>query len=202
MASVEMNRLLDQLRIRLPGALDTAIFIELFSTLQEFFTESNIWRETVSFDVKATTANPLEEPEAYAYEIYPAAGQIVRLLEVRNGDGVPVAADMPIPGHVRLALSPNADGVYYATVALSVSDPVTRDGLPMFPTWVLQRYMPCIQDGVMGRMMTQLAKPYTSPAIGAVHLRRFRQSIGKARTEAQRQNVRAAAPWRFPTFAN
>jgi hypothetical protein len=203
MPNADMTRLMDQARIRLPGAVDGAILVELFAVMKEFFAESNLWREDIQFPVIATTANRYTDPAAFTYSITPSQGAINRLMVVRNGDGYPVHATMEIPGEIVLSTSPNSDSTYTATVALTVSDPVTSDGYPEFPDWVMNKYLNDLLDGVLGRMMSQIAKPYSSPSIALVHLRKFKQSIGRAKVEANRRNVYRAPTWRFPRgFAN
>lgn len=203
MPSANMNRLLDQARIRLPGAVDAAIMIELFAVLKEFFNDSNIWREDIEFPVFATSAGYHSDPDAFTYDVIPTQGAITRLMGVRNGDGTPIRATMEIPGYVVLAVSPNSDTTYTATVALTVTDPVTREDIPQFPEWVLNKFYNEILDGLLGRMMSQIAKPYSTPNIAAVHLRRFKQGVMRAKVEASRKNVYAAQNWRFPrNFGN
>ena len=198
MANADMNRLMDHARIRLPGALDAAIQMELFSALDEFFQKSNIWYEDVAFAVAPTTATYYSNPEAFTYELVPDQGSIVRLIGVADSQGVPQMATMPKPGDVVLSFSPNADDTYTARVTLTVTDPTTRDGYPEFPDWVLNKYGSEILDGVLGRMMSQIAKPYTSPAIAMIHLKKFSAAVSQAKVEASHQNVYRGQSWSFP----
>lgn len=72
MPNADMNRLMDHARIRLPGALDAAIQMELFSALNEFFQKSNIWYEDIQFPVQPTDDTYLENPDAFTYDIIPS----------------------------------------------------------------------------------------------------------------------------------
>ena len=204
MANADMNRFMDNARIQLPGALDGTIKLELFSVLNEFFQESNIWYEDIEFDVTTTTDTYLENPDAYTYQILPLEGGVInRLIAVTDSKAFLKHASMPKPGYVILGFSPNEDDTYTARVTKTVTDPVTRDEYPVFPDWVLNKYGNDILDGVVGRMMGQIAKPYSSPQIAVVHLRKFRQAVGKARAEAMHGNVYGGQNWRFPqTFAS
>jgi hypothetical protein len=196
MSNPDMNRLLDHARIRLPGAVDAAILVELFAVLKEFFIETNVWREQITF-----TAQP--DPSQLTYDVVPFQGSIVRLLAVTDKEGRPVPATMAQPGCITLGRSPASPEEYTAHLTLTVSDPTTREDQPQFPTWVANRYLTTLLDGLLGRMMSQIAKPYSSPAIAAVHLRNFRKGTSAARVDAKRQNVYGAATWRFPRgFAN
>lgn len=204
MANADMNRLMDNARVKLPGALDNVIQLELFSVLDEFFQSTNIWIEDIEFAVTPTNDTYLENPDAYTYELHVLdGGTINRLIGVVNSDGFAQAASMPTPGYVVLAYSPNQNDTYTARVAKTVTDPVTRDGYPVFPDWVIGKYGSDFLDGVVGRMMGQIAKPYSSPQVAMIHLRRFQQAIGKARAETMHGNVYRGQNWRFPqSFAS
>lgn len=202
MATADVNRLMDNARIRLPGALDAALQLELFSVLNEFFQVSNIWYEDVQFQVNPTTVNYLNDPNAYTYPIYPTAGTITRLIGVVDANGYPQRAYMPELGSLVLAYSPNTAQTYTARVALTVTDPVTREGYPDFPDWIMNKYGNDILDGLLGRMMSQLAKPYSSTTMAQYHLKNFKQAVNQAKVEATHQNVYRGQNWRFPqTFA-
>lgn len=198
MANADMNRLMDQARIRLPGALDAALQMELFSVMNEFFQGSNIWYEDISFAVQPTTQTYLENPDAFTYDIVPDQGAITRLMAVADGKGLPVRASMPILGQLVLQWSPNTADTYTARVALTVTDPVTREGYPEFPAWVLNKYGNEILDGLLGRMMSQIAKPYSSPAGAQFHLKNFKQAVSQAKVEASHRNVYRGQNWSFP----
>lgn len=203
MANADMNRLMDNARIRLPGALDAGIKLELFSVLNEFFQESNIWYEDIDFAVTPTAYTYLESPSSYTYDIEPAdQGVINRLMGVVSITGTLQSAVMPIPGSIILGHSPNQADTYRARVSKTITDPVTRDGYPLFPDWLLNKYGNDILDGVLGRMMSQLAKPYSNVNLAGVHLKLFKQAVNKARTEATHQNLYRGQRWSFPqTFA-
>lgn len=202
MANADMNRLMDHARVRLPGALDAALQLELFAVMNEFFQSSNIWFEDIQFAVTPTTANYLDNPEAYTYQIVPDQGSITRLIGTVDSKGFAQKAYMPTLGDVVLAYSPNTADTYTARVALTVTDPVTREGYPQFPDWVLNKYGNDILDGVIGRMMSQIAKPYSSPVMAQFHLKNFKQAVAQAKVEASHQNVYRGQTWRFPqTFS-
>lgn len=202
MANADINRLMDNARIRLPGALDAALQLELFSVLNEFFQTSNIWYQDIQFAVTPTTANYLDDPDAYTYDIIPDQGSITRLIGVVDSNGYAQKAWMPTLGSLILAFSPNTAQTYTARVALTVTDPTTRDGYPQFPDWIMNKYGNDILDGLLGRMMSQLAKPYSSATMAQFHLKNFKQAVNQAKVEASHQNVYRGQNWRFPqTFA-
>lgn len=198
MANADMNRLMDHARIRLPGALDAALQMELFAVMNEFFQSSNIWYEDIQFQVQPTTVSYLDEPESYTYDVIPSQGSITRLVGVIDSNGFAQKAAMPTLGQVVLAFSPNVADTYTARVFLTVTDPVTREGYPEFPDWILNKYGNDILEGLLGRMMSQIAKPYSSQQGAVFHLRNFKQAVNQAKAEALHQNVFRGQNWRFP----
>ena len=54
MSSPDINRLMDNARVKLPGALDAALQMELFLVMKEFFDNTNIWEEEIPFSVTPT----------------------------------------------------------------------------------------------------------------------------------------------------
>jgi hypothetical protein len=198
MANADVNRLMDNARVKLPGALDATLKMELFTVLREFFDHTNIWEETISFEAVPTSLPRVTNPEAYTYEIVPDSGTIIRLMGVYDANGFAQAADMSIPGEVVLLHSPNDSITYYAKVSKTVDDPVTREGYPVFPGWVLDKYGNEITDGLIGRMMGQIAKPYSSPQMAQYHMRVFKAGISRASAEATHGNLYRGQRWRFP----
>lgn len=204
MANADMTRLMDNCRVHLPGALDSAIQRELFSVLNDFFQDSNIWYEDITFTANPTDDTIFSNPDAFTYDLDPpsSGGTPVRLLGVWNSQGVPQSATMATPGTVVLQYAPNVSDTYTARIALTVTDPVTKEGYPVFPAWILNKYNNDILDGVLARMMGQPAKPYSNPQMAMYHARKFRGAISTAKVEAQHQNVYRGQAWRFPqTFA-
>lgn len=190
MANADFNRLMDQLRIRLPGALDGVLQMELFSVMNEFFQGSSCWTEDVAFEVR---------PGEKTYYVFPIANAAInRLMELTTASGSVVSARMPEPGMIVLHREPGQVETYTAELALTVTDPVDREGYPEFPDWFLNKYGTDILDGVLGRMMSQLAKPYSQPQLAQYHMRRFMQSMNKAANEAIHGNVYRGQRWSFP----
>lgn len=202
MANADMNRLMDNLRIKLPGALDSTIQLELFSALNDFFQQSSIWTENLTFVAQPTSDTYLQNPDAYTYEVVPTMGAIVRLMSVVDSNNFSQAASMDTPGYIVLAYAPSTANTYTANVALTVTDPTTREGFPEFPAWILNKYGNEIMDGVLSRMMSQVAKPYSSPQMALFYGKKFQAGISRAYVESLHGNVYRGQNWRFPqTFA-
>jgi len=186
----DLSRLMDNLRIRCPGAIDDVLKLEIYWTFAEFLQDSNCWYEDVEFAVT---------PDVTTYYVTPTyAATAVRLLGVINSSNQGQFAGFSLPDEVTLAVAPSQNDTYTARLALTISDPVNRDGFPDYPDWVLAKYSIEIMDGVLGRMFTQVAKPYTNERMAIYHSRRFRTGVAQAKVEAQHQNVYRGQNWKFP----
>lgn len=193
MARADVNRLMDNLRIKLPGALDGVLQLELFNVLDEFLKTTCAWQEEIPFTTKAG------ETEYFVTAVGPS--QIVRLMWVRNdGDerDLYVETAMPVPGTLRLRHAPDEAVPMTACVACTVSDPATREGYPYLPDWILAKWMDDVMDGVLARMMGQIAKPYSSERMAVYHARRFGNAMQRARAEVLHDNVYGGQRWTFP----
>ena len=189
-ASPAMLRLQKQARVHLPGVLDDVLLLETFAVLQEFLSDTNVWRKDVTFNVVAPGTT---------YTVAPAStASIVRLVGVTDSSGAPVTAGMPTIGEVVLANAPAADDTYTARFSLTVTDPVGSDGFPYYPEWVLEKYNLELLDGLLGRVMAQPAKPYTNATLALLHMRAFKSAKATAKTETNRQYLYGNQTWTFP----
>lgn len=201
MASASVNRLMDNARVRLPGALDTAIYAEFFSALDTFLRGTNVWQQTFDVEVDPTTDTRLANPDAYIFQFFPPAGAVsVRLLSTLDANGTPVPSRMDTPNYLFLDYSPSEVATYKVTVSLSVTDPVSRTGHPICPDWIIDTYQDTILDGILARMMSQAAKPYSSVTMASYHASAFKSGTGQARIEVNRGRVYRAQAWAFPSF--
>jgi hypothetical protein len=189
-ANAATTRLMNNVRINVPGALDTVVKLEFFNALDDFFKGSNIWKEKIPVSV---------DPTKDTYDVVPTdSGAINRLLWVIDPSGVAVNATMEEPGTLVLQYKPGMAQTYTACVAKTVTDPTTKDDYPQYPDWVLDKYGDDLVNGVVGRLMKQPKKPYTDLQLAQYYLKSFEQAIGFARIEAARMNTYAAQTWRFP----
>lgn len=203
--TADLTRLMNNVRVRCPGAIDSAIKVELFNTLNEFFQDTNIWWEDVEFNTvpqsgdTVTNSYPVVSQKHYVYVFEPSSpASIVRLMGVVDENSRPLAAIMDTPGLVQLAVEPNEVKTYTARFALTVNDPLDNDSFPVFPQWVLNRYQSDIIDGLCARMMSQRAKPYSDPQLAMLHRRQFLNAKSEARIEAKKHNTFREQPWIYP----
>lgn len=200
----DVQFLLDSCRVKLPGSTDANIKHELFSTVKEFLNDSDAWVETINLRVTAGTQE---------YALVPkTGGQIITLMCVLDGIRCPVKAAMPEFGVLQVHQTVNVTSIAQAATDLSrkattpwlvqvvknVKLPTTKDSLPIVPDFVLAVYSEYIKDGILGRMMTEQAKPYTNMQAGAMHLKRYRDGIGIARSKSWAQNLVGGQRWAFP----
>lgn len=189
------DRLMDTVRSNIPGAIDVAIKQELFGVCQEFFRESNVWRESVPFIIAKGSDTA---------DVMPFAGKIERLAWVTNSDNRPVNnATMP-DTYTGTILMPYAQpGNYNACLIINVSDPVSRDVFPIVPNDLMDRHWQTIMWGLLAHMMAQPKKPYSDINLAALYNSKFKGSTARARNDANALNRQGAQAWRFPqTFNN
>ena len=194
MTTRDIDRLMDNARVHLPGATEDNIKLELFNVLDDFFQNSNIWQERIVFCVR---------PNDCDYSIAPSdVSTINRLLLITNSSSQPVRGSMAEPGEIILDYPPSQEDKYTALVALTINEPVTQEGFPKFPSWIMNKYGVDLVDGVVGRMMAQPAKPYSSERLAIFHSRKFRGAVAQAKFEAQHLNVYRGQAWWFPQSFN
>jgi hypothetical protein len=183
--SATMTRMMNDLRISLPGAIDAAIEHALGEVMWEFCDTSGAWTSdtTVSID-----------PTQTRYQVLPDEGYPLRLSSIEDTHGNTFDAEFLIPDAIdfRRAL----EGVSTLTVTFVVApDPTTPLALP---DEYLTVYRAALLDGTKARMMAQLSKPWTNTALAAAHLRLFRAGMFRARASASRKRTIAGQRWSFP----
>lgn len=203
MAAQDINRFMNNARLRLTGATDDVLQQEMFNVLDEFFKGSNVWCEDIDVPVpgmdttgtvyQLTATGPsLIDKLLWVYEV-PKSSTVSR--------GPQIAAAMQTPGELTLNVQPSSDVVYRVTVALTVQDPTQRNGYTTFPAWVLAKYRGVLLDGLLGKMYSQPSKPWTNTQLSVFHMRKFKSSTASARVEWTRNNTYRQQAWRFPAFA-
>lgn len=190
----ELAQLITQAVIKAPGASIGGIKAELYDVLKEFLSDGATWREAIQFQATADTA---------AYTLVPNEGQIIRLMGVWDDKGIPVPAVMEDFGTITLIHAPASTPAakWVARVEKTITPPITKDGVPIAPAWVLGVYSITVLDGILGKMMAQPDKSYSNQTLSGYHLRRFRTGIQIARTAQNRANLKGGQSWSFPQGA-
>jgi hypothetical protein len=191
--SPSMTRLMNDVRLHLPGALDTVIQQEMFMMLTELCKNTNVWREDIPVALQLNVTS---------YQLVPTGtANIFRLMWVLDSNQLMVPAGMSTPGQLDLVNPPSSPAqvlTVTATVAEKPVDPVDNQNFPQFPSSILDQYRDDMLDGIVGRMMTQPAKPYTNKEMGTYHLRRWRTAMARIRVEQQRANGFRIQAWSYP----
>lgn len=192
----DLDQLMAAVRVRLPGHSDAGIKVELYSALKEFFNESSSWTEAV-------TMSSVEDVDTYT--VTPSGGQIVRLAGVTGEDGLPLPAVIDSIGvldaTVRFRNAFTAVQLFTAYVVKTVALPKDNEDFPVMPDWLLPLWGEGIQDGVLGRMMSQPAKSYTNLTQAKYHLAKFLDAIQIANVATVRRHTFGTQAWQFPSFA-
>lgn len=190
-ADPDWDRILNSARAKLPNSSDALIQNELFDVMHEFFTISSSWLEDLSVNIIA---------DVTTYDLVPSEGQIIRLAGVTDVNRIPQPALMPTIGTLQLAYPVNSAQTFTVTVVKTVALPVDREKKPEAPDWLLPVWGPSILDGLLGRMMGQLSKGYSNPALSIYHLKRFLNAVAAARSAALSRNTIGGAAWVYPRF--
>lgn len=193
MSTSIFDRIVQNAKMRLPGAVDDALKLELFNMLDNFFTTSSIWREAI--DVTIT-------PGTLTYDIEPESSNAARIIRLLSFQTTNTQTDIPVtmstPGEIVLNRDTTTTLACVATVALSVGDTLDNAGYPFAPDWITDKYFNGLIDGLVGRMMIHPAKPYSNEKLSIFHLRSFNGTVSQARVDANHANLHRAQNWRFP----
>jgi hypothetical protein len=198
---LEWEHFVNQVRVKLPGSSDAGIKAETFDAIREFLKDSDAWTETLTIPILVATSTN----ENRTYTMIPQhGGNIIRLVGVWDPNLVPIPAFMPFADEdgkgVQLVLvnSVNTAQDFSVSVAKNIALPAGKDDVPIAPSWLFTHFGSYIQDGVLGRMMGQLAKSYSNSTSSVYHLRRFRDGIAQAKSQTRKQNTFGAQAWSFP----
>lgn len=185
----DINVVMNQARVELTGASDAGLKAKMYEVMEEFFRDTSSWREQIPFNVITS---------ALTYDIVPSEGQIIRLERVVNSGGYGVPALMEDIPTVQLQYAPNQPDTYTATVIKNVCLPLTKDGFPIAPEWVLQKWHLAIKHGMIGMLKNENNKSYSDKPGAVYNLAKFRQMIANVRSATLRANTTGAQAWRFP----
>jgi hypothetical protein len=185
------DRIMSDARIRLPGAIDETMKIELFSLLDEFFRRTMLWQEDIPIGVVTTK-------KTYEIDSNEWIATIHELLYVQNKDAIPIIASMEVAGELLLHTYPSEDQIYTVRVALALADALDDDGYPQVPQWIVTKYHEAFKDGLLSHMAMQPAKPYYNEKLAQYHGLRFRSAMSAAFADMKQRNVFDASGWVFP----
>jgi len=188
------DRLMDNLRVNLPGAIDNMIKMELWNTINDACREGHIWRETI--DVPLTVDDNLYNPAPEGTEVVYAFGVSHASMDVSGivfSNGTLVLPRSPSLAEVETPL--------FMDAALTPAMEVGADIEGLIPADMWSKHHQMWVEGVTGRMMGHPAKPYSNPSLAAYHLRAYKGLLARAAKEVRTGGRIGAQAWRFPRWA-
>lgn len=197
---IDVDNLLNQLRVELTGVSDALLHSMLYQVMTEFFDGSSYWTEWLP--INATSGK-------HRYPVTPTEGQIIRLdmvVKVSSAANGAAPADggyfvpslMPEVGVIVAEHAPDTTEQWAAHVVLNVSLPTLRGGVPIAPEFTLKQWFLAIKHGMLGELMNQQDKSWSNSKGALYHLSKYRSYIQQARTIKKKANTNGATAWRFP----
>jgi hypothetical protein len=189
-----LDRLMNECEVQLPGATRAGIRGVMFNVIDEFLTDSNAWTEWIPLTIVANTQG---------YQLTPAqGGQIKRLGQLIDSNCVVYPATItnlqPPAVTIWLVWPQNMTVNVQAIVYKSIVLPNQHHEVPDAPSWLIPQYERVIEAGVVGRMQMHKSKSYSDAANGPINVKRLRDGIAMARTQAARGYLYGGQAWRFP----
>lgn len=199
-ANNEMDRLLQTVKVRVPGVIDGALNIELFNAVVEHQRKSNCWQYEASIPLTVDVA---------AYPIFPPAGSVmVRVLQATCNDAPSPFGDFTVnyPTEITLATAPTSVGdesplKVLIAIALAAEQVEEEPSDWALEPWMFERFFDAWLDGALSKLYAHPTKPYSNLKLADYHGRRFRSSMAAAKVEGQEGYAVNVRRWRFPSFA-
>lgn len=193
----DFERLMNQVRVQLPGVSDAGAKGVMFDVIDEFFDVSNTWIEWINLTLAVGNQT---------YQIFPQhGGMLNRLVTVVDRNNVVYPAALSFsetytpPAIILTFVNPVSAPVEVgALFTKKIILPNNKDDIPDGPAWLFPLYSRYLQDGIVGTLMMQRAKSYFDPDRGAYHLKRFRDGMAMAKTAIMRSGLLGGQAWRFP----
>ncbi len=189
--ALDLEQFMRQCWVKLPGASEPGIKVEMFDVIKEFFDTTSAWTENIAFTAVNGTV---------AYSLTPTDGQIIRLVGVWDSEMNYKPASLEDFTTLRLMFVPAAvaNNPWFARIIKNILLPAGSDMTPIAPDWLLKVYSVPILDGTLGRMMAQESKSYSNMEQSKYHLTRFRAGMQAARIAALRLNAVGEQDWVYP----
>ena len=188
--------LMDNLKSKIPGAIEPMIEAELANMLDEFCRRSLTWREEAEVDLVAGIK---------VYEVAPPIGETFVHMIAAEHPQANLRGSFFEFGQFNLYYQPEAADVAAGPVTLTMAmtfDMNARGDLRnAIPEDMWEEYHQTFMDGTLGRMMAQAAKPYSNAQLAVYHTRAFNRDVAQARHRANTHNIPGAQLWRYPKWA-
>jgi hypothetical protein len=189
------DRIYADVRKDVPSVPEAVLRQELFRVMDDFTQHTNIWQETVEFDVM---------PPNRSYVLTVMDGQPNRLLFVYDVNApIPYwpasGITMRIPGTIQLYYLPSQAATWAAVLGKRTSDPVDPvSKYPVIDDWIVDKYADPIGRGVLARLQFQPQKPYSNPMLAQPNQRAYLSGRAEARINDSHTNVYNGQAWNYP----
>lgn len=196
----------------LPGITEEFLLVMFGNVLREFCEDGRAWTEIVGpLSSKADNPKILLDPlpgntrVGYVYQVtFQSNPSTLKTLTpgavipyLRPSGDQPTAYFMETTGTINLNPIPTQDWDEAYLVDLSVIPLGPNIRLPEI-FWT--HWRDALIDGVLGKCMLMISKPWSNPSLGTMHARKFRNHIKRARAITDSKYTDAQA-WAFPDFA-
>lgn len=203
----QLQDIIDEALLFLPGADSGGAGAVLLNVAQEFFVDSQSWRQLLGpYTVRTGRATLDLEPVA--------VGVVVGVvLQVRyNGRVLYPAINPPLeedegpdpshfyqvsPSELVMVPTPTQDLVPVHVLATLVPTTLTAE----IPQFVWTHFRQTLIDGLVGAMQSMSSKPFTDQAGAVLRLRRFRRGLQRAHDFAARGYGSSDRVWAFPRWS-
>jgi hypothetical protein len=199
MSQFAIQRLMANLRVKLPGALDGPVKLEVFNAVSEFCVKSCVWQDRQPFSTRVGKSEyEMSAPQHDAYYT-----QLLGLYKDDgdgddNTNGPAVKAVMKDPTTLRLLTTPTTVERLVAYFAMAPQPTDELGDHAGIPDSFWSKYHDAFYEGALSRMLAQPAKPYSNERLGIYHGRRFIAMTSVAKNEHFNGNVRGGQNWQFP----
>jgi len=207
--SIALSTWLKDILPRTPGLVRSVAKRELLLTVREFYEQSFAWRGTVGpLDILADQASYKLSPEEYdeqadvigilhaTYDTFPLRKRSAAPSDISRTGDRPHSYYATAPDTIVLYPIPTADADDKLLVYVAFTPTLDATGLPEIASTL---HREALFDGVLGRLFSHPAKPYSNPLLGQYHLKRFRSAIAGYAAKAKGGLVDAPS-WCFPKF--
>ena len=194
------TRIYNDVKMHIPGLTDAVFKQVLYSVMDDFLSNTNIWTEEVPIAI---------EPNTFTYPFTVShKGDIKRLMLVYDPavarpdrQWVQGGVQMTKPGVLETRYAPAAATTWNAVVAKVLGEPVDGAGYPDMEEadhWIVDQYGDGVVSGIIGRLMAMPAKPYTSASLAKSYWQDYIAERSKARGDVTKANVYGGQRWQYP----
>jgi hypothetical protein len=202
----------NRIKTQIPAAPDAVIRQEIWSTMLDFTTDTNIWIEEVPIAVL---------PNITSYNFTVTHGYPTRLMMAWDNAGDDPARKthwpqggmtMRVPGKIELFHKPTAAQSWMIAVAKATSDerfvfvdpptvpptPPSPTGYPEVDDWIVNQNNDVIYYGTMYFLQRQPSKPFGNVQAAKENGAIYQSGKSTVRVNQMRANVYNGQAWRFP----